>query len=400
MFYVSRVSPLLFVFGIFNLFLSLVFKLLGTVGPTFFTVVVFGFIGSVLLGAMYQIIPNSQNRKLPAHRISYVVLCGHVLGIFLVYMGMYGYGSLALAVAYGVFLVHVLAVIKNWMPVTVKFLAMSALYLTTSAMLLAVHFNTGLVSLQLAVHTLTVGAMLNAIYGVELAWIPMLLMETINIKQANRLFYLKQVSTVVVLLSFYFMNYKALALASLLELGVAFFFGYMLYSLINRRRMPSPLPYVVRTFLFALVFLPIGILLALVSSAHPPALPKLYLIHIDFMVYGFAGFTIFGGIAHLLPRIVWNWVFAPRQSGNIPSIGELINEREFPFFLEKAFLMFMVFVSLDSLFEPLNRLSAFVYTLILLYFSKVTLFHLFKKLMEVKNGGDKASGGEVQRRST
>ncbi len=395
MFYISKVSPLLFVFGFLNLVLSLILKLAGTYGTLFFVVLVFGFVGSILLGAMYQIIPNSQNRKLSLPQISYLVFAGVVASFLMFYGGLHSYGSLLLAVSYTTFFVHTLLNVKNFMPVTVKFLGVSAFYLALSSVLLALHFNLGAVPLQLAVHSLTLGAMLNAVYGVEIAWVPMLLMETLNVRKAQRLFYAKQVVTPLILVSFYLLNYQAIALLSLGEIAVSLYFIYLLYLLIKQRRMPSPIPYVVKTFLIALFFLPLGLLMGTITASAPQALHKLFLIHIDIVLYGFTAFTIFGGIAHLLPRIMWNWKFASRKDGPVPSINELIDEKAFPEFLERAVFLFALFVAVDALFEPINRLSVFIYAFIIALFVRITFVHLLKKLREVSNGSNKALGEEV-----
>jgi hypothetical protein len=52
--------------------------------------------------------------------------------------------------------------------------------------------------------------MLNAVYGVELAWIPMLTMTTLNFKKALNLFYAKQFSTLFILVSFYITTHNLL----------------------------------------------------------------------------------------------------------------------------------------------------------------------------------------------
>jgi hypothetical protein len=229
--------------------------------------------------------------------------------------------------------------------------------------------------------------MLNAVYGVEIAWIPMLMMETLNIRKAQRLFYAKQVSTVIFLLTFYFMNYRLIALASLLEFSLSIYFIYTMYSLLKQRRMPSPLPYVVRTFFSALPFLPAGFILGAFSASNPEVLPKAYILHLDLLVYGFTAFTIFGGIAHLFPRIVWNWKFSRSGGKNVPTVSELIDEASFPKFLEQSLIAFAFFIVVDSLFYPISSLSGLVYLFILLNFFRITFLHLFKKLKEVGDVG-------------
>ncbi len=389
MFYVSKVSPFFFLLALLNLVLSLAFKLIDSDLVLFTVALVFGFIGTTLIGAMYQIVPNSQNRKLPFAGLSYAVFVVVLVSFVLFYAGEHRVASGMLSLAYFAFLVHVLLSIQNWMPVTVKFLGASALYLFLASLFLFLSLAYGLVPFQLAVHSLTVGSMLSAVYGVELAWIPMLLMETLNVKRAKNLFWAKQVSTVIFLLAFYSLEYRLVALASLLELGVSLYFLYLIYSLIKNRRMPSPIPYVVKVFLVALGLLPFGILMGGFLASHPQLIGGALDLHVDLLVYGFTTFTIFGGMSHLLPRIVWNWKFASSKKDKVPAVNELVDEKGFPKFIEVSLIMFAVFLYLDLSFYPLDRLSPILYLFILGYFLRLTFLHLVNKLKEVGDGGDK-----------
>ncbi len=389
MFYISKVSPPFFLLALINLILSLLVRSLSSDLVLFAFFSVFGFIGSTLVGAMYQIVPNSQNRKLPLPWLSYLVFAVFLASFLLAYGGLLVPASGLLLLASGVFFFHVLIGIKNWMPVTVKFLGASAFYLFLSSLFLFLNLSFGLVPFQLAVHTLTVGAMLSAVYGVELAWIPMLLMETLNVRKARKLFFAKQASTILLLASFYLFEYRLIALASLLEIGVSIYFLYLIYSLIKNRRMPSPLPYVVRIFLTALAFLPLGLIAGGFIASHPELIGSALNLHVDLLVYGFTAFTIFGGMSHLLPRIVWNWRFAGSKGGRAPAVNELVDEKGFPRFLELSLVAFALFLYMDLSFYPLNVLSPLPYLFILGYFFKLTFIHLFRKLREVKYGGGK-----------
>jgi len=378
MFYVSKVSPLFFILALLNIFTSLLLKVSGSEGIPFYILIVFGFLGSTLVGAMYQIIPNSQSRKPPLSFVSYVVFALSGLASPLFWIGSYTIASVLIFLAYGTFFFHTLASVKNWTPPTVKFLGASTLYLFLSSFLLMLSMSFGYVSLQAAVHTLTVGALLNAVYGVEIAWIPMLLMSALSFRSMKRLFLAKQASTAVVVLAFMSMHYHVIALASLLELGVSLYYLYMNYSLLKNRNAPSPVPYVVRIFLVALLFLPLGIIVGGALASHPRVIPYLLDLHIDLLVYGFAAFTIFGGMFHLLPRIIWNWKFA--SSREAPTIGELVDEKAFPRFLVVSVIFLLLFIAMDLMPETLGRYSAFVYAVIILFFVKISFFHVINKL--------------------
>jgi len=234
------------------------------------------------------------------------------------------------------------------------------IYLFLASLFLFIHFNWQAVPLQLAVHTLTVGSMLNAIYGVEIAWIPMLIMDTLNIRKAEQLFKAKQVTTVAVLLAFLSMNYKLLAVMSLLEFAVSVYFLYIMYELFKKRKMLSPIPNIVRVFLFALPFLLLGLIVGSFSASHPEVLPTALYLHTDFMVYGFTAFTIFGGILHLLPRIIWNWKTSGIKQPEF-SISDLVDEKSLINFLELLAILYIFYVAVDVLFPPLHTISTVIY---------------------------------------
>jgi len=367
MFYVSKVTPFFFALALLNLTLSLFFKLSQSI-ELFFVSLVFGFVGLTLMGAMYQIIPNSQNRKLSRPQVSYLVLSFVLISFYKFYTGNPDSGSFFLFLCALIFFIHLLLNVKNTHPLTVKFLLSSMFYLVLSTLFLLLHYK-GFIPVQLAVHTLTVGSMLNAIYGVELAWIPMLIMETLNIRKGEKLFKAKQVSTLALLLAFWSMNYKLIALAGLLELSVALYFLYLNYELFKRKRMPTPPPNVVKIFLFALILLPLGMILGIFSAAHANALPSSFYLHVNLILYGFGAFTIFGGMLHLLPRIVWNWKVQEKENPGF-TMSDLVNEKELQTFLEHSALLYAFFLAVDSLFSPLHAVSTVIYLIILGLFLK------------------------------
>ncbi len=391
MFFVSKVSPFLFGLALFNLGFSLLLRHLPADKVVFFISLIFGFIGFTLMGAIYQIIPNSQNRKLSNPEITYWVVGFSIAGLILLYFSRFEISSLLILISLSLFFIHTIRNVRNWTPVTVKFLGVSVFYLFLFSLFMFLHFNFNLIPFQVVVHTLTVGALLNAVYGVELAWIPMLLMETLNIKKANRLFWIKQISTLTFLLSFISMNYSFLALASFIEFTAFLFFAYILYEVVSNRKIQTPLPYVIKVLLVALIPLPFGLILGVFSSSNPVVLPFTVDIHINLLIYGFAAFTIFGGMLHLLPRIVWGWKFATLKEVKIPTVNELVEEKEIPRFLQSGVIAFLLFVSLDSLPSPFRILSIIPYMFIIGFFLKITYVCIFNKLMEVEHGTDKSS---------
>ncbi len=392
MLYVSKITPSFFLLAMLNLFLSLLFMILPGFNQTFFITLVFGFIGSTIMGAMYQIVPNSQNRKLSAEFISYLVFLGVITSLSLFYIKLYLPASINYFMAVSLFFLHIVLNIKNWMPVTVKFLALSATFFLVSSLFLLLH-NFGILPLQLAIHTFTVGTMLSAVYGVEIAWIPMLMMEAINIKRLSKLFYLKLISTPLLLLSFYLLNYRLIAVSAILEIGVAAYFLYLLYDMFSKRRMSTPPPPAVKIFMSALILLPIGLVVGFLMASAPNILPYMVHTHIILLVYGFTALTIFGGIFHLLPRIVWNWKL--KDIPKAPTINQLVDEKDVPNFLFIFFLNLVLFVMLNSI-EPVRYLAPLPYLVSVGLFLKITFFQIYTKLTEVRDGTGKQTSAGVQ----
>jgi hypothetical protein len=307
MYFVSKVSPPFFLLGAVCLLTALILRPSEPLGPRFLVFLLFGFLGMILTGAMYQIIPNSQGRKLAAYPLAFISFPLALLSFLLFIWGEMRAGSLLLMTSEGIFFLQAILTVRNWSAPTVKFLGLSAFFLFVSTFLLFLHFWTGTVGIQPAVHSLTVGAMLSAIYGVEVAWIPMLLMESLSVRSAGRLFTLKALSTTLLVAGFLVLSYPLIALFSFLEIVASIYFFKMVFSLFRKRRSPAPVPPVLKIFLVALFFLPPGLLLGLFMASHPSFIPKAVSLHIDFMVFGVGLITIIGGTSHLLPRIIWQW---------------------------------------------------------------------------------------------
>jgi len=196
----------------------------------------------------------------------------------------------------------------------------------------------------------------------------MLLMTTINIKKGEKIFIAKQGSTLLFLLTFWSLNYKLIAVASLFELGIALAFIYLLYDMVRKRTMTSPLPPVIKLFFVALGLLPFGMAMGILTASYPEMISKLVFIHADLMVYGFGAFTIFGGMMHLLPRIVWNWKIQ-KSSQNL-SISEILSEKDIAEFIETSLILYVLFLVTDMMFKPVNVLSSVFYFLIIGLFVK------------------------------
>jgi len=58
---------------------------------------------------------------------------------------------------------------------------------------------------------------INAVIGVELALVPLLYMEPLNIGLANKLFWVHQISTSILIASFYIFDLRLIYFADILE---------------------------------------------------------------------------------------------------------------------------------------------------------------------------------------
>ncbi len=368
MYYVSKITPFFLFKALIFLGLSLVLRHTDWLLSVIF--LLYGFITSTLIGAMYQIVPNSQSRKLYLPQLSYLVFILNITGFVLFSLKKGGWASGVLLISYLLFSTSVFLTIKNWKPITVRFLSVSVVFLNLSAIFLLLS-QLNLVPFKLAVHTLTLGAMLNAVYGVELAWIPMLTMTTLNFKKALNLFYFKQFSTLLILVSFYITTYNLLVFASIVEFVVALFYLSQIYSILKQRRIKLTLPIPVKFFIFALLLLPFGLFVGVLMSTFPEWTSTLLKLHYNILIYGFTAFTIFGGIAHLLPRIIYNWKFSERQG---VSITDFIDEPSLPAFFKFSVGLYLAYLILNFLPDPAHLVSSLTYIVLLLYFLRLTFF--------------------------
>ncbi|RMD47337.1 MAG: hypothetical protein D6831_00100 [Aquificota bacterium] len=375
MFYVSKVSPLFFFLAFFDFIFALFSRFLKYDHIDLALIAVFGFVLHTILGAAYQIIPNSQQKALKYPQVSYFVFLLSLLSSVGLYLKEFSFASTVSFVSVLIFTVHVSTVIKNIKPITVKFLIVSVVYMNVASLFFFLAELTGNILYQTAIHTMTIGSMLNAILGVQLAWIPMLLMHTLNVRFANLFFYLHQVSTLSMFLAFYFFDYKKIIFAGIFEFTVLILFLYIVFSSVKSHRL-GKIPYVIKFFLGGLVFLISGVLMGIHLSASK--MLQFIEVHLDMMILGFGGLTIFGAMLHLMPRIVWNMVYIKKaQSGKqVPNIFQVINEREANISFYALFAGGVFSVLFEFLLK--RELSSLVYLLPSLYFGYVLFWKMFK----------------------
>ncbi len=375
MFYVSKVTPLFFLLAFVDLLFAISSRFLGYDHIDLALIAVFGFVLHSLIGAAYQIIPNSQQTALKYPSVSYFVFFLSVISSIGMYLKQFEFSSAVSLAAVVIFTVHVATVVKNIQPITVRFLLVSLIYMNIASMFFFLAGFTGNILYQTAIHTMTIGSMLNAILGVQLAWIPMLLMHTLNVRFANIFFYLHQVSTLALFGAFYYFDYKLIMFAGIFELLVLSLFLFIIGKAVKSHSL-GKIPYVIKFFLGGIAFLVFGILMGIHLSASK--MLQFIEVHLDAMILGFGGITIFGAMLHLMPRIIWNMVYIKKaQSGKqIPNVFQIINEKE----ANLSFYLLLIGAVISVVFEFLlkRELSTVSYILSSFYFFYVLFWKMFR----------------------
>ena len=364
MFYVSKVSIPFFFLAVLDLIYSLFLRTFTVDVKSLWAVAVFGFVAHTIMGAMYQIVPNSQNRPLKLPLLSYVVFALSLASSVAFYSSNHLIGSFLHLVSCLIFFFHVLSSMRNFQPITVKFLTLGSLYFLLSGIFLVLS-ELGYIPFALAVHTLTVGFMLKVVVGVELAWIPMLYMEPLNLTLSKRLFYLGLFTTPPFLISFYLYSYKLIALMSFLVLAFVGYYLYLIYSLFVKRRTPKEIPYVIKYLLLALFILPFGLLIGS-FMAGKELVSHMVFLHFDLLIYGFTAITIMGGMSHLYPRIVYNMKFSKKEG---VYISDLVDEKAIKRILPLTVVALAWMVFAEAQGQPLSNLAAVPYLALWLYFT-------------------------------
>ncbi len=328
MFFISEVSPLFFILSLVWLTLGLGIRAFSDINNiNIFLMTLYGFFLNVIMGAMYQLIPNSLMKKPILPKFSFGVFGFSLLNIFVSLLWFFGfleniYFAFSTAFLMLIFVVHVSTALKKPNSITPKFLSASLIFMLINAFILVLWaFNK--VNIFFLIHTFTLGVILNAIIGVELALVPLLYMEPFNMSHANKLFYLHQISVLGLLVSFYYENLNFVYIAGIFEFFTVGFFIYIVYKSMENRKFPKNIPYTLRYFFLGLGFLMIGIVFGLLAS-------RGYLnpfLHADIMIYAFGATTVFGGIFHFMPRILWNKYYKDKiGTPNIPPIDSMIDQ--------------------------------------------------------------------------
>ncbi len=359
MFYVSRVSLLFFMLAIVDLFLGLYIKATNANFISYAYMLIFGFVLNTIIGAYYQILPNSQQVKLPLEKFGYVVFLLSIISSSYLFFGNFTFAFMFLVATIYAFLIHILTVIRNLKPLTVKYLAFSIIYLSLLPILLMMKIKGVPLNVSLVIHTFTLGVMVNAIWGVQTAWIPMIYMQTLGQTKLKRIVinsqvYLYQLFVLLTLVGFYTANLKMIAGMAMLVLALEILFlKFVVYDSIKPQLKLQGLPYQIKFFLAGHLFFIIGLILAHVMAVANKF--SLIGLHIDFMLLGFGFFTIVGGMVHLIPRIIWNMVYIRKaqQMKNVPNVKGVISRQKAERLFWVALAGYILFIVADILLGSL-----------------------------------------------
>lgn len=373
MLYISKVSLLFFIFAFLYFSLSIFYKLEGDFYSTVYTSI-FGFILSIVFAGLYQIIPNSQGIKLKHENLTFFNFFLFSLSfIFFIFKNI-TLASIVVFLSISIFLIHVLTVVKNIKPITVRFISIALFYTFISTFLFTLS-NFYNIPLKIVIHTFTVGVLLNLTLGVQMAWIPMLTMKVLNLKLAEKVFYTFQVSIVLFFTSLLLENTLFYIISTTSLILNIFSYFYLLYRCIFKDLKLLKLQDIIKFFMLGWILFIGGFLVGLHMIFSKDI--KFVWIHLDFMVFGFAFLTILGGTLHLIPRIVWNMKYMEKvkKGKNVPQVNQLINQNLLKIFLPVLTVLLFSLIVVDFLHFP--NLS-FILLLLILFIS----FYLYKDILK------------------
>jgi hypothetical protein len=257
--------------------------------------------------------------------------------------------------------------VKIVKPLTIRFIVTGLFYLFLYVSSLVSFEVFGKGSYQLSIHLFTIGVMSNLIIGVFFTWIPMLTMQVINLKLADRFYYIYQFTSGLFLLSFLMGNHTFITVSSIVLFLTVLFYLYIIYDSVFKGKKVIVLTVVVKYFLAGWFLFLIGVLTVLFILIFGRF--DLLILYIDFMVYGF-GFTILSGaIIHLLPRIVWNWFSQQIKKSNFPNINSLVNEK----LVIRLLYFYIPFLFVNLSLDYLNFLKLSVVFMFVFYIVFITL---------------------------
>lgn len=299
MFHISRVSLYFFALAFIDFFVGLFFFSFKSFNYSPF---IFGFVFDALLGGLYQIVPNSFQKRLAAKNLSYLILFLKAVLTFSFIVENIILEKALLSIIGFLFFAHILSSFKKPVTFVQKFFLVGIFYLFLFSIFEIISFNYNLNEFFL-LHTFLLGFMLNILMGTQLAIFPLLYMETPNYKLTKISFFAHQISVPLLLIGFYKLNFSYISKLSIFEIASIGIFIYTIYLLFESKKVPKRVPFTLQYFIVGLVFLVFGVSAGSFVAAKENL--NFLFIHRDFMIFGFLAITIFGAMMHFASRILW-----------------------------------------------------------------------------------------------
>lgn len=336
--------------------------------------VVLGFICSVVMGAMYQLVPVALETKLYSERLAKWQFAFHVVGfvgmvwMFKIWnMKQVGHFGSVMTVGVGLFVYNIVRTLLRvpkwnvvataitaalgWFSLTVlaglSLATAKCVYESTEGLATAegvkqvvggLRFVAGIVAhfdaigaMHAHAHLGVVGFFVMLIVGVSYRLIPMFTLSELQSKRRAALsVILLNIGLAGAVVSILLHSPWKLLFASVAVAGLAIY-GYELRAILRARKRPV-LDWGLKTFLAAIVLLIPVSLLALTLSW--PQLPMNQFFNLLENVYGFLGLlgvvtlAVLGMLHKILPFLVWFGVYSPHVGrAQLPTTAQMVSER-------------------------------------------------------------------------
>ncbi len=363
-----KLTPWYILISLLFIPLSILLKILGKAYTDFLIYFVYPFLIS---GTLFQIYPTIQGQRLKLEKLTYLhfflflLICLTFLFTGKIYYVSYFFVNL-------LFLLIILVNTKRIDDLNTLFLFVGSLYLSFASFLLVFLGNSLFVK-----HLINVGFILNVVFGAYYIFVPMLQIEELNPKKVSWLsFFTLNLSIPLFGVSWFAMNFEAIALSGALILISVLLLSFVVYKTLSQRKSPMKgLDISVQLLILGLCFLVGATLIGIYMAGRESF--SLLTLHSDAMLYGFLVLITLGATYHIIPFLVWWERFAPKMGkGKIPTLKEILPPRV----LENTAIVYtgalLLYLSgvFKEVFLGVMALAVFVYTL-----------HLTKVYFLIKN---------------
>ena len=354
-----KLTPFYILTSLIFIGFSLLLKILG---KSYVDFLIFFAYPLLISGTLFQIYPTIQGKRLKFENLTYLHFILFTL-LALIFLFTEKFFPLSYLFVNLLFAFIILVNTEKFEDLNVLFLFVGSLYLPFASVLLIFLDNSLFIK-----HIINTGFILNVVFGAYYIFVPMLQIEELNPKIGAWLsFFTLNLSVPLFGISWYAMNFKAVALSGSLILISVLFLSFSIYKTLSQRKSPlKGLDISVKLLVLGLIFL-IGATIVGVRSAELENFSFLNL-HSDLMLYGFLVSITFGATYHIIPFLVWWERYAPRMGKEkIPTLKEMLP----PDILENVTVIYVgsLLIYLSGVFENLALLvmafSIFTYTFFL-----------------------------------